>query len=463
MMAAFGVGQIDRGVLELIEGPEAVKVCFAANSETMQHLSKQVEPVTLLEFDSVSKVVRTHPIETRPQTGRFAQQKYWKIKTITIPMNEDVLPSTVEEVEGFLNALPKGLTKNWQLGLGVPRDYRGIIHKLEELTDCDEVELVREGDIQIGSSVLTLPLSAFEEIRANIDLIRGRGQTAVKNVLDATTHNWAAAFTGSPLKDYRRARNPMIKAFAATAAGHDPLTEEDWTDLRNVLQKESTTASKTGIDVVSKLRSDLELVELEALVSRFEQLLAGDHKEGKWQKFLKANPFMLSFAFGYPMVLIQDEASVGGRKLSGQGEKVADFLAKNPTTNNVALFEIKKPSTALLRTTANYRLGVFSPSNELAGSITQALDQRYQLLKSFSYKKDVSGIFDIESYAVKMCVIIGMMPTVPDEIKSFELFRSSLKDVEIITFDELLEKVKLLRTLIKTDASDEVESATGAG
>lgn len=459
-MAAFGVGPIDRGLLELVKEANTVTVRFAPNSETIQHLSTQIDPVTLMEFDLDAEIVRIYPVETLPQTGRFAQQKYGKIKTICVPMNERTLPSTVEDVEGFLNALPKALTRNWQLGLGVPRDYRGIVSKIEELTDCTEIELVRDDRLQVGTTALTIPLSKLDEIRSSIDLIRGRGQTAVQNVVDASTHNWVAAFTGHPPKDYRRARNAMIKAFAAAAAGDEQLSEDDWTELRNILQRETRVASSAGPEAVSKLRSDLELVELEGLISHFEELLAGSHQEKRWQKFLKANPFILSFAFGYPVVLIQDEASVGGRKLSGQGEKVTDFLTMNPTTNNVAIFEIKTPSTSLLRVGKEYRSGVYAPSKDLAGSITQALDQRYQLLKSFSVKKDVSRMFDIESYAVRMCVIIGTTPKVPDEVKSFELFRSSLKDVEVITFDELLEKVKLLRKLLKSESSvaSEVET-----
>ena len=40
------------------------------------------------------------------------------------------------------------------------------------------------------------------------------------------------------------------------------------------------------------------------------------------------------------------------------------------------------------------------------------------------------------------------MPAETDQIRSFELFRGNSKNVEIVTFDELLEKIKELRELL---------------
>jgi len=87
---------------------------------------------------------------------------------------------------------------------------------------------------------------------------------------------------------------------------------------------------------------------------------------------------------------------------------------------------------------------VYTPSKDLSGSINQALDQKYQLQRSFTTVKDTSRTYDIESYAVHSCLIIGRMPDGEDQQKSFELFRRNSKDVQIVTFDELHEKLKEL-------------------
>ena len=197
-----------------------------------------------------------------------------------------------------------------------------------------------------------------------------------------------------------------------------------------------------------EIRKFFELVTLERLITRYEEMIGQRLKEQNWQVFFTENPFILRLAFGYPVIKVQDQASVGGRKLSGSGEKIADFLVKNSMTNNTAIFEIKTPQADLLNKTP-FRSGIHTPSSELAGAINQALDQKYQFQTHIASVKHNSRIHDMESYSVHCCLIIGVMPSDEDQQKSFELFRGNSKDVEIVTFNELLEKLKQLRDFLK--------------
>jgi hypothetical protein len=172
--------------------------------------------------------------------------------------------------------------------------------------------------------------------------------------------------------------------------------------------------------------------------------------EGRWQALFNDNPFILNMAFGYPVIKVQEQASVGGRKISGTGEKITDFLIKNSMTSNTAIFEIKTPHTPILNKTP-FRDGVYTPSTQLSGSINQALDQKYQFQMNIAQIKNSSRIYDIESYSVHCCLVVGTTPSEDDHVKSFELFRHNSKDVEIITFDELLEKLKQLNSFLKTE------------
>ena len=141
------------------------------------------------------------------------------------------------------------------------------------------------------------------------------------------------------------------------------------------------------------------------------------------------------------------QVSVGGRTFAGVGDKIADFLHRNGLTDNVTLLEIKTPETKLLGSV--YRGGVHAPSVDLVGTVNQVLDQRYQLQRSMAYFKDSSRVTNVESYAIKCVVVIGRVPTGPDEKKSLELFRNNLNDVLVVTFDELLEKLRHLHTFLK--------------
>ena len=125
-------------------------------------------------------------------------------------------------------------------------------------------------------------------------------------------------------------------------------------------------------------------------------------------------------------------------------------LVKNKMTNNTAIVEIKKPQTKLLRKTPIQR-GVFSPSTELSGAISQVLEQKYRFERDIARIKEDSRIYDIETYSVHCCLIIGKTPSGVEHQKSFELVRRNSKDVDVVTFDELLGKLKELSQFLSPD------------
>ena len=113
----------------------------------------------------------------------------------------------------------------------------------------------------------------------------------------------------------------------------------------------------------------------------------------------------------------------------------------------MAIFEIKKPNSKILNK-EEYREGVYTPSSELSGAITQVLDQKYNLQREFASLVTNSRTYDIESYSVHCCLLIGTTPDGDNKKKSFELFRRNSKDVEIVTFDELLGKIRQLKEFL---------------
>ena len=238
-------------------------------------------------------------------------------------------------------------------------------------------------------------------------------------------------------------RHPLRKQITAVAQGEEPLSDHDLEMVLEVVAQNARSIAETKSEKLSKLKNDIELVTLETLVTRYEEMMTKSLKERSWQDFLNENPFVLSLAFGYPIIKVQDQASVGGRKISGTGGKVADFLVKNSMTNNTAIIEIKTPLKTLLNV-PTYREGVYTPSTDLCGSINQVLDQKYRFEREIAQIKENSRINEIETYSVHCCLIIGTMPPEEDRQRSFELFRRNSKDVEIVTFDELLNKLKHL-------------------
>ena len=125
-------------------------------------------------------------------------------------------------------------------------------------------------------------------------------------------------------------------------------------------------------------------------------------------------------------------------------------MVKNSISNNAAIIEIKKPSTRLLGA-STYRKDVHAPSTELSGATNQLLDQINKFQRSIATLKDESQMYDLESYSVVGVLVIGRSSQLQAERKSFELFRGNSKNITMLTFDELLEKLRQLKKFLGTE------------
>ena len=415
--------------------------------------------VRLLTFSIDKGWITIEPTNTLPRHDNFLQPKYSQILRIRIEGSSEDLPETVEDVIEALFNLPSAFTKNPDYGLGLAKDYRFIINAVESLSDCSVLHItsLEETRIDTDGGVFFISERDFDDLRRTINSITYLGRTAASSVKTTTAHNKLAEKVGAPAIEVNAGRHPVRQMITTKVMGEEVLADEEQNAVIQMLSQSAKAMGKKQTQKLAKLQSDIELVTLNALIDHFEEMLGKKVAEDRWQEFFKENPFILYMAFGYPVTKVQDQASVGGRKLSGVGEKITDFLVKNSLTNNTAIFEIKTPQTQVLNKRA-FRNGVYTPSSDLCGSMNQALDQKYQFQKQVAAIKDSSRLYDIESYAVHCCLIIGQTPNGDNQKKSFEMFRRNSKDVEIITFDELLGKLKQLHSFISEEHRDTLES-----
>jgi len=167
--------------------------------------------------------------------------------------------------------------------------------------------------------------------------------------------------------------------------------------------------------------------------------------ESFWQQTLTDNSYALSQIFSYPVVFIRDQAYVGGMNVDRKGAKIVDYLLSRQSSHEALLVEIKTPTTRLLG--KKYR-DHYCPSSDLTGAIVQLLDYRKQL--SHSNPTTVSDARQPLSLFQPKCVLIagnGAQLTDNNRRDSFELFRTQMKDVDIVTYDELFRKAEILATL----------------
>ena len=451
------------GTLEVVEvHPNFVEVYFVPPERSMKEA--RLDPAQanqyrtkLLGINGQYKLLTIYPICTFGDRFDFLKPKYGQIERITI-VDTDIISgvywdanATPEDVLEVLEALPSAFTKDYAYGLGLAKQYRFIIDAVEDLSDCTEIVITSKhttGPDQGNDGIFFISKLDFEQLRVELNKIDRHVQSARHAVKWTAARNILAERLGVPKQDPKTGRHLYRKLFSAAAQGKVELSEEDQSAVIGVLTSNAADIAKDQPEKLAKLRGDIELVTLEALVTRYGGMLGDKLVEGRWQDFFNENPFVLTLAFGYPVIKVRDQASVGGRKLSGGGEKITDFLVKNSLTNNTAIFEIKTPQTPILNKQP-FRDGVYTPSSDLSGSINQALDQKYQFQKQITQIKDNSRLYDIESYAVHCCLVIGRTPDGEERKKSFELFRRNSKDVEIVTFDELLEKLKQLGDFLR--------------
>ncbi len=174
----------------------------------------------------------------------------------------------------------------------------------------------------------------------------------------------------------------------------------------------------------------------------------GNSSEEFWQQTLATHPLILSQAFAVPIVILKSKAYVGGKGIENSQGKVTDFLVANGISGNAALIEIKTPKTKLIG--ASYRAGIFAVSPELSGAVVQVSAQRDTFLKDYYQLAHNSGV-TFSAFNPQGLVIAGNHQeelTDADRRQSFELFRQGLRDVQVVTFDELFTKIEnLLRSL----------------
>jgi hypothetical protein len=359
--------------------------------------------------------------------------------------------------EGLLSiVIPEIFTQDINYGFGFKKHYTQIATILEKL-DVKKLVITTKQKTNIDAVNHTATINRFDldGFKRTVDTIIRRSQVLTTNLKrDALNVELFAALDNA--HKVSRAPGKISKEEFVTLVGktnrfvENGATSIERKEALTVIHKNANKIFEQQPQEFIKLKNDLELVNLEKLIEKFEELIAKKVGEAQWQILFQQNPFIINMAFGIPVVSVQGQASVGGRRLSGGGEKIADFLVKNSLSNNAAVVEIKTPATNLISAKA-YRSSVHGPSQELSAAVSQVFDQVYLLQKEINSIKVNSKIYNIETYHVLGILIVGLTPNGADEQKSFEYFRANSKNVQIITFDELLEKLKSLYQFLLPD------------
>lgn len=442
------------GELLLIkEADKTLSVYYEPHPETIKasHTNYGSYKRKILSIDHEKELLIIYPINTFLSSGyEFLEQKYKNIKSITIDKPSYKFISTKDDVIEMLEDLPSGFVKDYNYGLGFLKDYRFFIHAIEEIKEINNITILKSTQTRIEKSSYILKFKDFDNIRKVLNRITNKHQINAiteKNIFayNELIHKLNPDTFEERHQNYKK--DTIYKTLNEYNLDKSEITTTDTNYLINILDNNKAKLAEQSSSLI-KLKNNIDLINLKELIEKFESIIDKNKTEETWQKLINKNPLIISLAFGYPVIQIGQKVSVGGRSFTGKGEKVTDFLVKNELSNNAALVEIKKPQSSIISTN-EYRGGMYTPSSELSSSITQILDQKYFFQQQVA-NISINSEDKVESFSINCILIIGLMPKERDRKKSFELFRNNSKSVTIITFDELLIKLKNLYVLLSS-------------
>lgn len=204
------------------------------------------------------------------------------------------------------------------------------------------------------------------------------------------------------------------------------------------------TLEKMSNEELSNIENLIIGTKITSIIEEWEKNKNIDIEE-YWQELFKKNPWILSQIFACPYIKIGEKTYCGGKGDDNSGGVLGDLLYKNSLTGGLAFIEIKTPKKDIIGKKYRGEQGkencIYGISNELTGGVNQVLNQKKVYIKTHGEKGQKT------LNRIKCVLIIGKLPEDQDMKKSFELYRSSLNSVEIVTFDELFERIDSLQKL----------------
>lgn len=353
-----------------------------------------------------------------------------------------------------LECLPDGFGRIFRYGLGLRRRYRGIVEIVEEHSDCTAVRVSAASPEGPDGRVFRMRLARFEAFRRTVDRNRDRATTIAARVNATEAHNAVAEVLGLAPKVTTVGRHPVIVAMTRELTGRPVLNSEERGSLVRQASRESRTAAEESPADFGRLRKDIELVSLDVLIDQFDKSMAGAaaKDESHWQRFFETNTFALQQLFAAPIALYGGQMTVRSVNALGQGSRIADFILVNTVLRTALVVEIKTPTAGLAGPVYRGKGGaeVHLPHRDLLGAIAQLQSQMESVRTDLpGLLRDTPGAEALDTFHVRGAVIAGIAGALgPEEKASYLRHRGGLSGVDVIAFDEVRERLAVLRDLL---------------
>jgi hypothetical protein len=216
-------------------------------------------------------------------------------------------------------------------------------------------------------------------------------------------------------------------------------------------------------ELLRALQSTLTADEINVLLGRKQgleayerQMAEGAWSEAKWQDFFEREQWVFGYGLDYRIMRPFDrEMKVGQGGVDNRNQPIVDFLMT--FTDYTVLVEIKKPTTPIFRERKGGRAGTWEFSPEFMGAVSQILEQKAEWL-AFSQHGEHHNKAGTEKLSARTrdakCVLVigsarefaasGNLRDTTVMADTFELFRRECRSIDIVTFDELLDRARFI-------------------
>jgi Domain of unknown function (DUF4263) len=231
---------------------------------------------------------------------------------------------------------------------------------------------------------------------------------------------------------------------------------------RNLVERIRNLGSAQRDAVLRALRPSLTDDEVNTLLGRkqglaeFEKEIGGERSEIEWQDFFEREEWVFGYGLDYRIMRqFSREAVVGAGGIDNQNKPMTDFLMTY--TEYTVLVEIKRPGTPIFRPAKRGRAGTWEFTSDFISAVSQILEQKAEWT-SFAeagehYDKATGRSLTARTRNARCILVIGSRAEFDGSANerdanlkrdTFELFRRECRGIDIVTFDELLERARFI-------------------
>ncbi|MBX3488574.1 Shedu immune nuclease family protein [Parvibaculum sp.] len=250
------------------------------------------------------------------------------------------------------------------------------------------------------------------------------------------------------VEDISVAAGPKIITDAADRALINRIKKLDGAEREHLFRSLHADLTPKEINLLLGRRQALE--EFEAQIGK------GEWAEAAWQDFFEMQSWVFGYGLDYRVMrLFNREMVVGAAGTDNRNKPIVDYLMT--FTDYTVLVEIKRPDTPIFQSRRPGRAGTWRFSSDFVDAVSQVLEQKAEWLSTAQSGDhfDKSGTRRLEARTrdTKTILVIGNRAEFdqPDNLRdatvkrdTFELFRRDTRALEILTFDELLDRARFI-------------------